>query len=69
MPTNPDELGALWEKSSAKGPYLTGTINGQPVVCFRNRSDNPKAPAWRVMKSKPKPEGAVDQRRDDGDDF
>lgn len=51
---NPDELGALWEKSGAKGSYLTGEISGVKVVCFRNRSDNPKAPAWRVLKSKPK---------------
>ena len=51
---NPDELGALWEKSGSKGPYMTGTINGVAVVCFQNRSDNPKAPAWRVMKAKPR---------------
>lgn len=54
MPANPDELGALWVKSSAKGEYMTGTINGQAVVCFPNTSDNPKAPQWRVMKSKPR---------------
>jgi hypothetical protein len=55
---NPDELGALWEKSGAKGPYLTGEINGVKVVCFRNTKahDNPKAPAWRVLKSKPQGE-------------
>ncbi len=51
---NPDELGALWLKDGAKGPYMTGTINGQAVVCFKNKSDNPKAPAWRVLKSRPK---------------
>ena len=51
---NPDELGALWEKSGANGTYLTGEIAGQKVVCFRNKSDNPKAPAWRVLKSKPR---------------
>lgn len=61
MPKNPDELGALWVRSGAKGDFLTGEINGQSVVCFRNKSDNPKAPAWRVMKSKPKPD-AADQR-------
>lgn len=61
MPKNPDELGALWVRSSAKGDYMTGEIAGQSVVCFRNKSDNPKAPAWRVLKSKPKPDGA-DQR-------
>jgi hypothetical protein len=51
---NPDELGALWVKSGAKGEYMTGEIAGVKVVCFRNQSDNPKAPAWRVLKSKPK---------------
>jgi hypothetical protein len=56
---NPDELGALWEKEGGKGPYMTGTINGVAVVCFRNTRahDNPKAPQWRVMKSKPREEG------------
>jgi len=51
---NPDELGALWLKSGSKGPYMTGTINGVNVFCTPTKSDNPKAPAWRVMKSKPK---------------
>ena len=51
---NPDELGALWLKSGSKGPYMTGTINGVNVFCTPTKSDNPKSPAWRVMKSKPK---------------
>lgn len=51
---NPDEIGALWVKSGQRGEYMTGTINGQPVVCFKNDSDNPKAPAWRVLKAKPR---------------
>lgn len=50
----PDDLGALWEKTGPKGDYMTGEINGVKVVCFKNRSDNPKAPAWRVLRSKPK---------------
>jgi uncharacterized protein (DUF736 family) len=55
---NPDELGALWIKSSARGEYMTGTINGQPVVVFRNdrKLDGSKQPDWRVMKAKPKGE-------------
>jgi hypothetical protein len=56
----PDELGALWVRSSAKGDYMTGTltIDGREVnvVCFANKSDNIKAPQWRVMKSKPREE-------------
>ena len=51
---NPDELGALWLKNGAKGDYMTGEINGVKVFCTPTRSDNPKAPTWRVMKSKPK---------------
>lgn len=57
-PSNPDELGALWIKESARGEYMTGTINGVKVVCFRNdrkKSDN--QPDWRVMKSKPRDGG------------
>lgn len=53
---NPDELGALWEKDSARGTYMTGTINGQSVVLFRNDRKAPgsKQPDWRVLKAKPK---------------
>lgn len=51
---NPDELGALWLKRGGKGEYMTGTINGVNVFCTPVLSENPKAPAWRVMKSKPR---------------
>lgn len=52
---NPDELGALWEKTSARGVYMTGVINGQPVVLFHNdKTPGSKQPDWRVLKSKPK---------------
>jgi len=51
---NPDEIGALWEKSSARGPYMTGTINGQRVVVFKNDKGGEKAPQWRVLKAKPR---------------
>lgn len=53
---NSDELGALWLKSGAKGQYMTGTINGVNVFCTPTTSSNPKAPTWRVMKSKPREE-------------
>ncbi len=56
---NPDELGALWEKSGGKGPYMTGTIGGQRVVVFKNGNKNSdKAPDWRVMKAKPREDEA-----------
>jgi uncharacterized protein (DUF736 family) len=51
---NPLELGQLWAKTGQKGDYLTGEVNGIKVVCFPVNSENPKAPTWRVMKSKPK---------------
>jgi uncharacterized protein (DUF736 family) len=58
MPQNPDELGALWMKSGSKGEYMTGTINGQAVVVFKNdrKEAGSKQPDWRVLKSKPKEE-------------
>lgn len=51
---DPNEIGAIWVKSGQKGEYMTGTINGVSVVCFRNESDNTKAPQWRVLKARPK---------------
>lgn len=53
MPQNPDELGALWIKQSQKGEFMTGMINGQPVVVFRNTRKTGNQPDWRVLKSKP----------------
>lgn len=55
---DPDELGALWLKSGAKGDYMTGEINGVKVVCFKPLKGGEKAPTWRVMKSKPREEMA-----------
>lgn len=60
---NPDEIGALWSKQGPKGEYLTGEINGEKVVCFRNKSDHVKAPAWRVLKSKPREEAGLSPTR------
>lgn len=53
---NPDELGALWMKTSARGEYMTGTISGVAVVLFKNdrKTEGSKQPDWRVLKSKPK---------------
>lgn len=54
MPYQKDEneIGALWEKTSANGAeYLSGEIDGQRVVCFRVRKPTAKGPAWRVLKS------------------
>ena len=53
---NEDERGCLWVKQSARGEYMTGTIDDQPVVVFRNEKkvEGDKQPTWRVLKSKPK---------------
>ena len=65
MPFEKDEneIGALWQKESARGTYFTGVINGEKVVVFRNgnKKEGSKAPDLRVLKSKPKPEAADDQ--------
>jgi len=53
---DPNEIGSLWRREGAKGEYMTAEIGGQQVVCFRVRSNNPKAPTWRVLKSKPRTE-------------
>ncbi len=61
MPKDPNEIGALWVKTGAKGEYLTGTVNGEKVVVFKNSYKQPgeKSPDWRVLKSKPRDGGAV----------
>jgi hypothetical protein len=59
MPKDPNEIGALWTKTSSHGEYMTGTVNGQPVVCFKNNSENSKAPAWRVLKVTPRASDAT----------
>jgi hypothetical protein len=57
MPSKEDKLGALWVKSSERGDYFTGEINGQKIVVFANSYKNAdKQPDWIIYKSKPKPE-------------
>jgi hypothetical protein len=64
-----DEIGALWERQTAKGDtYMTGEILGQKVVIFAAHSKHPKGPAWRVLKSKPR-EDARPSRVSDPDDI
>lgn len=60
---NENEIGALWERTSRNGvPFLSGKINGQDVVCFRNKNKGEKAPTWNVMKSQPRPDGDAPAR-------
>jgi hypothetical protein len=69
----PGELGALWARESAKGPFLSGTldVDGQQVeiVCYPISSQNPKAPAWRVMKSTPRNAAPAPVQSPDSDDM
>ena len=50
------ELGALWlnvnQKTNEK--YLTGHINNEKIIMFKNKfkEDNPKAPDFRIYKQK-----------------
>ena len=58
---DPNEIGALWEKSSGKGPYMTGKIGDVAVVLFKNGNKrNDKAPDWRVLKAKKREEAEDD---------
>lgn len=51
---DPNEIGALWLRDGQRGQFLSGQINGVDVICFPVNSDNPRAPAWRVLKSQPR---------------
>lgn len=52
---NTDKLGALWQRTSAKGDYFTGEINGTKVVIFANRfKTTDKHPDWIIYKSQPR---------------
>lgn len=52
---DPSEIGALWERQTAKGDtYMTGEVLGEKIVIFRSRSAHPKAPQWRILKSQPR---------------
>jgi uncharacterized protein (DUF736 family) len=66
MPYEKDEneLGVLWKKTGSHGDYFTGTleINGekQAIVVFSNANKkSEKAPDFRILKSRPKPDSSV----------
>jgi len=52
------EIGALWSRTSRTGvEFMSGTINGVEVVCFRARpTESGRGPTWRVLKSEPRTE-------------
>jgi len=45
----PDDRGALWIESDDK---MTGTINGEKVVAWRNTKKVGKQPDWRIKVDK-----------------
>ena len=50
-----NEIGCLWTKTSKKGvEFMSGTINGVEVVCFRANKKSERQPDWRVLKSQPR---------------
>ncbi len=56
MPNKDDKIGALWLKKSAKGTsFLSGELNGLPVVVFKNNyKEQPKHPDYIVYRSQPR---------------
>lgn len=59
---DPNEIGALWEKTGRNGTYFTGKVGDQPVVIFKNgnKREGSNAPDWRVLKpQKQEPRAAV----------
>ena len=77
---DPNELGCLWAKTSARGEYFTGSIEidgvKHAIVVFKNTSKrSDKAPDWRILKSQPRQGGepkttdAVDQINDESIPF
>lgn len=65
---DPNEIGALWIKTSSAGKeYMTGTVNGERVVIFRAKKGSDKSPDWRVLKSVPKDSAPARSEADDSD--
>lgn len=60
-----NDIGALWLRKSKDGKttYLTGVINGIPVVVFKNTfKTEEKHPYFRVYKQEPKPPTGKDNK-------
>ena len=47
----PNEIGVLWTKKTAKGgTWFSGVIDGRRVVVFwNNKKTSPKSPDYRVL--------------------
>ena len=54
---NPDELGAVWSRTSAKGRFLSGYIEHKgekiQIVMFPIDKKSENSPSFRILKSKP----------------
>lgn len=48
------EIGALWVESGKTEKYMTGTVNGEKVIIFKNKfkEKGDKKPFYRVYKDK-----------------
>jgi len=58
-----DNLGALWEKDSAKGKFFTGVleVGGEKIkiVVFKNNmKKSDKSPDWNILRGEEKGEPA-----------
>ena len=57
MPSKEDKIGALWVRTSDRGDYMTGEINGQKIVVFTNGyKQSEKHPDYVIYKSRPRGE-------------
>lgn len=54
--TNPDKLGALWQKEDKNGnTYFSGNCNGEKITVFANGfKDADNKPDFIIMKAKEK---------------
>jgi hypothetical protein len=57
------EIGALWVnvKNGGNEKYLTGQVNGEKVILFKNKykDENPKAPDFRIYRQKEQGDSTV----------
>jgi uncharacterized protein (DUF736 family) len=53
MPKDPNEIGALWARTTKDGDvYYSGTIEGLGrIVVFRNKKKAENHPDFRILKS------------------
>jgi uncharacterized protein (DUF736 family) len=67
MAEKEQDIGALWQKQSAKGPYLSGSITlagaKYEIVCFLNNfKKEAKHPDYRIFLSQPREQSSYGPR-------